>query len=367
MTSTVRTGALLSEFEPTRLSWRSRGRLARGKITILDGDPGLGKSTLLTDWIAKVTTGRPLPDAPYGSEPNERGVILISAEDDPSDTIVPRLLAAGGCPEQVLLLNEVAVTNEEGQGVLDLDGKPKMEWFGVPDHIGVLEEAITYMNASLVIIDPIMAFLSPDVKSNSDQDVRQALSPLAKMAQRTGVSVVLVRHLNKSGGVNALYRGGGSIGIIALARIGLLLGRPKDQPDLRVLASVKNNISPHAPSLGFRLQSVPGTDVALMEYVGEVAYTAHDILEGDLTSEQEQDERDEAMIWLEDFLTGGPRNSKDVFAEGKKASISANALRIAKTKMGVIAKKQGYQGAWTWELAPKDPELEQKGFYDEAF
>lgn len=367
MPDIVRIGALLSDFEPTRLSWRSRGRLARGKITVLDGDPGNGKSTLLTDWIAKITTGRPLPDAPYGTEPNERGVILISAEDDPSDTIVPRLLAAGGCPENVLLLNQVPVRGEGGEQVMDDDGNPKMDWFGLPDNIGLLEAAVRSMDASLVVIDPMMAFLSRDVKSNSDQDVRQALSPLAIMAQETGVSVVLVRHLNKSGGVNALYRGGGSIGIIGLARIGLLLGRPKDQPDLRVLASVKNNISAHAPSLGFRLQPVQGTDVALMECIGEVAYTAYDILEGDLTSEQEQDERDEAMIWLEDFLTGGPRNSKDVFAEGKKASISNNALRIAKTKMGVLAKKQGYQGGWTWELKPKEPELEQAGFYDETF
>jgi len=358
---------LLSEFEPKRLAWRSRGRLARGKITILDGDPGLGKSTMLTDWIAKITTGRDLPDAPYGHDNKERGVILISAEDDPSDTIVPRLLAAGGDPSNVLLLNEVPLRNNEGQGVTDLDGSPKNEWFGLPDHIGVLEDAVKHMEAGLIVIDPMMAFLSEGVKSNSDQDIRQALSPLAKMAQRTGVSIVLVRHLNKSGGVNALYRGGGSIGIIGLARIGLLLGRPKDQPDLRVLASVKNNIGPTAPSLGFKLQSVPGTDVALMEYIGEVAYTAHDILEGDLTSESEQDERDEAMIWLEEFLAAGPRNSKDIFTEGKRASISTNALRIAKTKMGVVANKQGYQGAWTWELAPKDPGLEQKGLYDETF
>jgi hypothetical protein len=267
----------------------------------------------------------------------------------------------------VLLLNEVPIQNDEGQAVMDLDGNVKMEWFGLPDHIDILEKAVIHMNAGLIVIDPMMAFLSDGVKSNSDQDIRQALSPLAKMAQRTGVSIVLVRHLNKSGGVNALYRGGGSIGIIGLARIGLLLGRPKDQPDLRVLASVKNNIGPTAPSLGFHLESVPGTDVALMKYIGEVAYTAHDILEGDLTSESEQDERDEAMIWLEEFLAGGPRNSKDIFTEGKRASISTNALRIAKTKMGVIAKKQGYQGAWTWELAPKAPELEQAGFYDEAF
>lgn len=368
MPETIRIGALLSDFEIRRIVWRSRGRLARGKITVLDGDGGLGKSTMLMDWVAKVTCGQPLPDEPYGVTHRERGVILLSAEDDPNDTMLPRLIAAGGDPTQVMLLNEIGVTGDEGQVVLDDFGDPEMRWFGLPGDIKYLEAAVKHMDAGLVIIDPLFGFLSKDIKSNSDEDMRRSLSPLAKMAQRTGVSVVLVRHLNKGGGTKALYRGSGSVAISSLARIGLLLGRPKDQPDIRVLASVKNNISPLAPSLGFKLTSVEGTDVAAAQYIGEVAYTAEDLLQGEVTSDQERDERDEAMVWLEGFLEGGARNSKDVFAEARKVSISSNAIRIAKDKLGVTSNKSGFSGGtWMWELPKPAPGLEQAGFDEEEF
>jgi hypothetical protein len=364
---TVQIGRLLSEFQETRISWISEGRLARGKVTIFDGDPGLGKSTLMIDWIARITTGVPLPGCVRAHGSTKRGVILINGEDDPSDTVVPRLRAAGGDPDKVMLLNEIPVISDEGVVSMNGHGLPKTRLFGLPDDIPMLEQAITHMDAGLVVIDPLMSFFSPDIKSHSDQDIRNALTPLATMAQRTGAAVIMVRHLNKSGGTRALYRGGGSIGIVGIARMGLLLARPKDQPDIRVLASVKSNISKDVPSLGFRLESFPDSDVAVMKFIGEVNYSADDLLEGDAESEEEQDDRSEAVIWLEQFLSSGPRPATEVQNEGKKVGLSFTSLKSAKKKLGGISVKGAFHGSWMWDLPKKDPELEQKGLYDEVF
>ena len=116
------------------------------------------------------------------------------------------------------------------------------------------------------------------------------------------------------------------------------------------------------------LVSVDGTDVAHAQYIGEVAYSAEDLLQGEVTSDQERDERDEAMVWLEEYLSGGARNSKDVFADARRVAISSGAIRIAKDKLGVTANKSGFSGGtWMWELPKPEPGLEQVGFDDESF
>lgn len=354
------TGSLLSEHEVRRIEWRSGNRLARGKLTILDGDPGLGKSTLLTDWSARVSRGEALPD---GEPQPETGVILLSAEDDPSDTIRPRLEMAGGDPDNVLMLNEIPIIDEHGNPVLYPNGDPKTRMFGLPDDIAILEDAIHHMNAGLVIIDPLVAYLSPDVKSNSDQDIRRALSPLSLVAQRTGVSVILVRHLNKSGGVNALYRGGGSIGIIGLARIGLLLGRSKTDPALRVLAGVKNNIGPMPPSLGFKLESVDGSDVAQMMYLGVVPDTATQLLIGEIEDKADADEEDECTEWLREYLAAGAREKTDIIKNARNRGFSERAIKRAKATLRLKSSPGGFGGAWVWELPKSTPAFSSNGHH----
>ncbi len=256
----------LSDVEPERLTWLSRGRLAAGKLTVLDGDPGLGKSTLLAELPARVTRGDALPNGEAG---RPRGVVLLSAEDGLADTIRPRLEAAGADLDRVLAL--VAMPDEG-----DEDGPGRLPT--IPDDLGYVEELVRHADAALLVIDPLMAYLGADTNAHRDQDVRRALAALAALAERTGVAVVLIRHLNKAQSAHALYRGGGSIGIIGAARCGLLLAADPDDPERRVLAPTKANLARPPVTPVFRLAPVPGTDVARVAWLGETAHTAANLL-----------------------------------------------------------------------------------------
>jgi RecA-family ATPase len=225
-------GKPLSEIQPEQVEWLWPRRIPKGKITVLDGDPDNGKSVLTTDLAARVTAGLAFPD---GTPTEAAGAVIVSAEDGASDTIRPRFDAAGGDPNRALLLG-----NDEP--------------FAIPADIPKLERAVRQVKAAM---DPIMAFLSGDVNSNRDQDVRRALTPLKRMAERTGAAVILVRHLNKSQGGNPLYRGGGSIGIIGAARSGMVVGPHPDSDDLRVLAGQKNNLSLPPRSLAYSIETAP--------------------------------------------------------------------------------------------------------------
>jgi len=228
-----RVGLLLSEVETQQVRWLWLGHIPLGKLTILDGDPALGKSLLTLDIAARVTTGRPMPD---GTPSEQGGVVLVAPEDGAADTLKPRLETAKGDPAQVLLLNTVVHKGLETDEVYE-------RAFTIPGDLAVLEEAIHRVKAVLVILDPLMAVLAPDINSFHDQDVRRALTPLAQLAERTGCAVVIVRHLNKGNSENKLYKGGGSIGIIASARVGLMVTPDPDDENKRVLTTVKNNLS----------------------------------------------------------------------------------------------------------------------------
>lgn len=241
----------LSQVEEERLYWLWRGRIPLGAITLLDGDPGLGKSLLTLDLAARVSTGREMPDGTPGVEgEGPQRVLLFSAEDDPARTILPRLRAAGADLDLV----------ELGQGAwTQRTGKKSLEHrnFLLPRDVEVLQWKLEEdSNPLLVIIDPLMAFLEGRVNSWRDQDVRAALAPLAKIAQKSWAAIVIVRHLNKAAGASAIYRGGGSIGIIGAARSGLLVAKSPDDPEHeRVLASVKSNLGPPMPSMRYQVLS----------------------------------------------------------------------------------------------------------------
>ncbi|GFJ91707.1 ATP-binding protein [Phytohabitans rumicis] len=180
----------LADVTPERIDWLWPGYLARGKLHVIDGDPGLGKSTMTLDVAARVTNGKPWPDAQPGCTP--AGVVLLSAEDGLGDTIRPRLDAAGADVAQVVALTAIPYRDEQSGQLVD-----RMP--ALPGDIPRVREAVDQVGAAVVIVDPLMAYLGGDVNSHRDQDVRRALAPLAKMAEQIGAAVILVRHLSKGG------------------------------------------------------------------------------------------------------------------------------------------------------------------------
>jgi hypothetical protein len=336
-----------SSIQPERVTWLSPGRLAAGKITVLDGDPGLGKSQIGIDWAARITTGRPLPGHEGWTDDHAhapaRGVLILSAEDGEADTIVPRLIAAGADTNRVILMDMV-----------DFDGNASLPT--LDGNLSAIESQIEAGNCSLLIVDPLMAYLSSDVNSNRDQDIRRVLSPLGTMATRTGCAVLVLRHLNKSMGSASLYRGGGSIGIIGAARVGLLAA--KDDEDAtgqrRVIAVQKCNIGPEGPSLLYHVVSHPETGASRIEWLGESAKTASQML-GPVQDQSEKEEASEAELWLTDLLIGAGLpgvKTMEVFKQGAHMGFNQRTLRRAKNRIGARAVKNAFSGdgSWAWSL-----------------
>ncbi|MGI9050608.1 MAG: AAA family ATPase [Rubrobacteraceae bacterium] len=241
-------GQLLSSVEPEEVSWLWPSWLALGKLALVDGDPGLGKSAMTLDLAARVSAGKEFPDGAE-CEPGGAGVVLLSAEDGLADTIRPRLDAAGADTSKILALATVP----------DADGQDRL--LSIPEDLPIIEKGIRRVGARLVVVDPLMAFFSGDTDSHKDQGVRRALAPLSGLAERTGAAVLVVRHLNKAAANNPLYRGGGSIGIIGAARMAFVVGKDPQDENRRVVASTKNNLAMPPRSLMFGLEEAESGSV----------------------------------------------------------------------------------------------------------
>ena len=230
-----------ADIEPMQVTWFWKPYLARGKLCVLDGDPGTGKSFFTVDLAARLSRGGPMPDGQ--PLPRPCVTLLMNAEDDWADTVRPRVEAAGADLSRVFV-----VGSQSGS-----DPHPTF-----PECYHDIVRLVAKYRADLLVIDPMMAYFPPRACANSDQRIRQALSQPAALAHDSHCAVLLVRHLSKAAGANAVYRGSGSIGILGSARTGLLLASHPDDPDLRVLAMTKTNLGPPAPSLGFRLADGDG-------------------------------------------------------------------------------------------------------------
>ena len=336
----------LADVYPERVNWLWPGYLARGKLHVIDGDPGLGKSTLTTDLAARVTTGKPWPDGQAGCPTG--GVVLLSAEDGLADTIRPRLDAAGADLDRVVALTGVRYL-DPGAGEV-LERMPAL-----PGDIGRIRYTVERVGAALVVIDPLMAYLGGDVNSYRDQDVRRALAPLSTMAEATGAAVILVRHLTKGGGSNALYRGGGSIGIIGAARIGYTVGRDPDDEQRVIVAGTKANITTMPASLAYRLTEAPEHGCARVEWeTAPVSYTAMDLLSAATETPDERGERRDAAEWLRCYLTdeGGSAAVADIVKAAKIEGISDRTLRRTRWAIGATASRSGFPARSVWEINP---------------
>lgn len=334
----------LSDVQRERIDWLWPGYLARGKLHVIDGDPGLGKSTATTDWAARVTTGRSWPDGQPGCDP--AGVVLLSAEDGLGDTIRPRLEAAGADLDLVAALTGIRAADDE-------TGEIYERLPALPGDIPKIRQTVKQLGAAVVIIDPLMAYLGGDVNSHRDQDVRRALAPLARMAEETGAAVLLVRHNTKGGGSNALYRGGGSIGIIGAARLGFTFARDPEDEGRVIVACTKANITAMPASLAYRLVDCPDHGCARVEWHdGPVAYTAEDLLAASQESAEDRADRNDAAEWLRAYLidNGGEAEAADVFKAGEKVGFQKHTLQRARKRVGVRSEKAAFDAGWMWRL-----------------
>jgi hypothetical protein len=332
------TGVLVSDVIAEEIKWLWESRLARGKLALVDGDPALGKSAAILDLAARLSAGKSWPD---GSRCEPGGVVLLNAEDGLADTIRPRLDVAGADVSRILALATVA----------DGNGQPRL--LSIPEDIPIIEAGIRRVGAALVIVDPLMAFLSGEHNSHRDQDVRRALAPLAALAERRGVAVLVIRHLNKTGSSNPLYRGGGSIGIIGAARMGFLVAKDPQNEERRILASTKTNLAQPPKSLSFTLEGAENGAVKVV-WCGESELSAKDLL----ATSQDQEEagaRSEAVEFLRAVLSESPHPASQVKAEAEDAGISERTLARAKKLLGVEAYREGEEGkrgagTWFWQL-----------------
>jgi hypothetical protein len=324
----------LSQVHAAAVGWLWPGYVPLGKLTVLDGDPGLGKSTLLLDLAARVSAGAALPDGSVGPP---AAVCLLSAEDGLDDTIQPRLHAAGADLGRV---RAVTAVHEPGQP----DRRPP----ALPRDLPLLERIVAETGSRLLIIDPLMAYLGKGVDAVKDQDVRRCLHRLAAVAERTGCAVVLVRHLSKAGTKKALYRGGGSIGIIAAARSGLLVARDPDSPGHRVLACTKANLAATPLALRFALEP-DARGVCRVVWYGTSAVEADDLLRP--VEPEERGALEEACAVLADLLKAGPKPADRCKLEALVAGVSERTLKRAKHRLGVRSVREGFAGGvWHWEL-----------------
>src|SRR3989440_877261 len=237
-------GTPLSDCKTQSLHWLWPGRILRGKLTILEGDPGLGKSLFTLDLASRFTTGRPMPDGSPGIKGN---VILIAPEDRPPDVIKPRVEAAGGDPSCIRLLSHVLTINPT-------TGKETATPFTLPGHVRKPIAAIKDTSAVLVIIDPLTAVLPSGINGPSDKDIGRGLFPLAQVALETGCAILIVHHHNKSSFSNPLlFRSGGMLSILAPVRTGLLVVQHPSNENTSILTTTKNNFSAKASNLTYQV------------------------------------------------------------------------------------------------------------------
>lgn len=325
----------LADVEPEAIDWLWRSFLPRGKIVLLDGDPGQGKSMLSIDLASRLSTGTPFPETNRRFHPIN--TVLLGAEDGLADTVRPRIEAAGGDLRRIFAINGAP----DATGLL----RPVI----LPDDIRWLKSIIRDVNAGFLVVDPLMAFLSSKTNAASDQDVRRALHALKLLAEELNVCVFVVRHLNKGGGEEPLYRGGGSIGIIGAARMGLLVGRHPENPQLRVLARTKSNLGAELGSLMYRI--LVEQDTPRIQWEGPCSFSARDLLRATKTPQG----LDGASEFLLTVLADGAKPSVEIADLAEQEHIALPTLRRAKKKEGIIAYKTAE--GWYWRL-PNGPSAE---------
>lgn len=314
------------------VSWLWYPYIALGKITLLEGDPGVGKSWLLLAIAIAVSLGRGL----FGIEPFEPGnVLLFNSEDGLGDTIKHRLQNMGGDHTKIFAYKLPTVFNAEG--------------------LKKFEEVIAELRPTLVTIDPLVGYLGGDVDLHRANEIRQVMSALADIAARYKCAIVALRHLTKGGKDKALYRGIGSIDFVASCRSVLLVGCDPEDPSKRGFVHLKSNLAPFGPSIGY---SVNDGD---FQWTGPCDLTAAKIHSADPTADISA--LDEAKDFIKTKLAGGRIPTNELIDEAKERGISKKTLHRARKALGIKPEREGIAGkkgggVWYLRLVHGGPESE---------
>lgn len=326
-----------SEIEPATAEFLMPGFIPLGAITTFEGDPADGKSQVGLSIAARITQGIALPPAhSFEGQYDPANVIISNFEDDPARTIVPRLIAAGADLTKIQLIREV-----EG-----FDGNDRL--LCLPGDIPRIEQQIIATQAVLWIVDVFTACLASSVSVNNDADIRRVTSQLSAMAERTKCAIVLIRHLNKKSGTHAMYRGGGSIAIAGASRSVLLVGRDPEDPDSRILASVKSNLCKSPASLRFHIEA--HGDTSRVVWGDQCDLQANDLL-GQDHKPGGGSKLETAKAILVDVLSNGPRGESEVLDAIESAEISTATYWRARKALNVHSEKTGFGKTGEWLLS----------------
>ncbi len=329
------------DVEPEAVRWLWPGHIAIGKLTLIAGDPGLGKSMLTADLAARVTRGRPWPV--YNEPCPQGGVLLISGEDDPGDTIRPRLDAAEADPSRVHILKCVKETGEPDSMLCLQRDLEALDAF--------LEE---HPDVRLVSIDPLTAYLG-ETDSHKNSDVRALLQPLSELAARHRVALVAVSHLNKGagGGASALYRVSGSLAFVAAARASFIVTKDQNDPARRLVLPSKNNLSQDTSGLAYRI-GLGLNGAPRVEWEPEAVTMSADQALG---PGQEEGAAEDVGTWLRELLSGGAMTFKQVEAEASSVGIPLRKLQRAAKRAGVESVREGFgrDSRFYWRIKGAGP------------
>ena len=314
----------MSEVQSQEIEWLWYPFIPYGKLTIIQGDPGDGKTTMVLNLAAKLSKGEALDENMKVTEPVN--VIYQTAEDGLADTVKPRLELAGADCERIIVIDE----SDKSLSMVDER----------------LEQAIVRTGARLLILDPIQAYLGGGMDMNRANEARDMTKKLGALAEKTKCAIILIGHMNKASGNKAAYRGMGSIDFFAVARSVLLVGRVEGESNTRADVQIKNNLAAFGHPKAFAL-SEDG-----FKWLGDYEITVDEVL-GGITPKANKMEQAKQML-RELAETQSAVLSNEIFDRANELGISKRTLENAKKELGVQTRK--INNAWYWELDKVKPE-----------
>jgi putative DNA primase/helicase len=326
-----------SEIKMKKINWLWTNRIARGKITLLSGNPGLGKSQIIAYMTGIITNNGVFADK---TECVGGKVIILSAEDDAADTIVPRLKAVDANLTMINIIESMLKNNKENH-------------FNLTTDICALENLlISLENVAAIFIDPLSAYLG-NIDDHRNGEVRAILSLLAKLAEKYQVAIICITHHNKSGSPEALLRVLGSIGFVAASRAVLAVIKDSADESRRYFLPLKNNIGNDKSGLAFYIEPflIDNTiATSRIKWSDEIiTKTADEVLRFQ-QKPIKQTPRGQAKSFLLDFLAAAPKSVNEIKEVIEEAGYTFRTIERAKDELGVLSKKDGDNGEWRWHL-----------------